>query len=330
MSYGLSVDANISFNENIITSLGGMETYPVATDCFSANYKNADQEFLVEPGQSMGRIYGFVSDGWYTAEDFASYNQTTDQWLGEDGKEITTLLGNARPGMMKLKDLDGVDGVTTDDRTEIGCTLPLFTGGFNISAHVGGNAWGRVDLNANFTYSYGNDVLNLSALDYTTIYDKSKLRNNTAAVVYGKRYSMFTGDGTYLPASAVADASGLVTGDNYTALTAVLSEANANASIYNPVMTNIALTDQFVEDGSYLRLSNLTIGYSLPQAWLEKAKISNVRIFVQGTNLFCATKYSGSDPEVDTRSSKNPLALGVDFSAYPKSRGFNVGLNLSF
>ena len=141
---------------------------------------------------------------------------------------------------------------------------------------------------------------------------------------------MFTGDGTYLPASAVADASGLVTGDNYTALTAVLSEANANASIYNPVMTNIALTDQFVEDGSYLRLSNLTIGYSLPQAWLEKAKISNVRIFVQGTNLFCATKYSGSDPEVDTRSSKNPLALGVDFSAYPKSRGFNVGLNLSF
>ena len=340
LSYGLSVDANISFNENVITSLGGMETYPVATDCFSANYKNSDQEFLVEPGQSMGRIYGFVSDGWYTAEDFAQYDQLNNKWLNADGKEITTLLGNARPGMMKLKDLDGKDGVTADDRTVIGCTLPLFTGGFNISAHVGGNAWGRVDLNANFTYSYGNDVLNLSALDYTTIFDKSKLRNNTVAVAHGQRYSMFGVNGDFIPASAIPtiteyDQKGnlikaYVTGDNYTALAAALNEANANASIYNPVMTNIALTDQFVEDGSYLRLSNLTIGYSLPQAWLEKAKISNVRIFVQGTNLFCATKYSGSDPEVDTRSSKNPLALGVDFSAYPKARGFNVGLNLSF
>ena len=58
--------------------------------------------------------------------------------------------------------------------------------------------------------------------------------------------------------------------------------------------------------------------------------ISNIRVYVQGTNLFCATKYSGLDPEVDTRSSKNPLTPGVDFSAYPKSRGINVGMNIQF
>lgn len=330
LSYGLSVDGNISFNENVITSLGGMDSYPVATDCFSSNYKNADQEFLVEPGYSMGRIYGFVSDGWYTTADFAAYDQTNDKWLDADGNEIVTLLGNARPGMMKLKDIGSEEGVTAeDDRTVIGCTLPLFTGGFNISGNIGGERWGRFDINANFTYSYGNDILNLSALDYTTIFDKSKLRNNTVAVAYGKRYSLFESNGTYIPAT-VSSTDGMVTGDNYTALANILETANQSATIYNPIMTNIALTDQFVEDGSFLRLSNLTLGYTLPEAWLNKAKISNVRVFVQATNLFCLTNYSGSDPEVDTRSKKNPMALGVDFSAYPKARGFNVGLNLSF
>jgi alpha-acetolactate decarboxylase len=86
-----------------------------------------------------------------------------------------------------------------------------------------------------------------------------------------------------------------------------------------------------VEDGSFLRLNQLTIGYSFPKDWMVKTKvINNIRVYVQGTNIFCATKYSGMDPEVDTRSSKNPLTPGVDFSAYPKSRGINVGLNIKF
>ena len=58
--------------------------------------------------------------------------------------------------------------------------------------------------------------------------------------------------------------------------------------------------------------------------------MTKARIFFQATNVFCATKYSGADPEVDTRSKNNPLAMGVDFSAYPKSRGFNIGANVSF
>jgi len=79
-----------------------------------------------------------------------------------------------------------------------------------------------------------------------------------------------------------------------------------------------------------LRLSSLTIGYSLPDAWLKKAYIKTARIFFTGSNLFCATKYTGADPEVDTRSKINPLATNVDFSAFPKSRAFNFGINLSF
>ena len=86
-----------------------------------------------------------------------------------------------------------------------------------------------------------------------------------------------------------------------------------------------------MEDGSFLRLNQLTIGYSFPKVWMEKTKvINNIRLYVQGSNLFCATKYSGADPEVDTRSKLNPLATGMDFAPFPKSRTFNFGLNLSF
>ena len=120
-------------------------------------------------------------------------------------------------------------------------------------------------------------------------------------------------------------------GDAYTSLVQQLTNANAGKTMYNPVMSDYVVTDQCLEDGSFLRLNQLTIGYSFPKDWMEKTKvINNIRVYVQGTNLFVATKYSGLDPEVDTRSSKNPLTPGVDFSAYPKSRGINVGLNIQF
>ncbi|MBR3564969.1 MAG: TonB-dependent receptor [Paludibacteraceae bacterium] len=334
LSYGLTLDANISFNENIVTSLGGMANYPVSTSCFSSNYKNSDYEFMLEEGQSVGRVYGYVSDGWYTANDFASYkpdNVSGGTWYDADGKVIATVLepNGARPGSIKLKDLNGDGVINEEDRTVIGNTLPLFTGGFNITGYVGGDKWGKVDLTANFTFSYGNDIVNMSALDYSTIFEKSKLRNLTANVAYGSRYSMFMQNGTYVPANAqVVD--GVVSGENYAALAGTLNNMNSGAKVANPVTSNIALTDQYVEDGSFLRLSNLTIGYSLSPKWIEKAKMTNLRIFFQASNLFCITKYSGADPEVDTRSKINPLAIGVDYSAYPKARGFNVGLNLSF
>lgn len=326
LSYGLSLSGNISANRNTVTDLGGMTEYPVSTGYFSSGYVTADAEFMVEVGESVGRIYGYQTNGWYTTDDFASYNANQDTWLDADGKKVETVLGTARPGMIKLVDEDG-DG--TPERKVLGCTMPKFSGGFTVNAHIGGENWGRFDLNANFTYSYGNDVLNLSSIDYSTIYDKSKLRNNTANVAYGSRYSLFTGEGGYIPSEALSE-NGIVSGANYEALSNRLKEANSGATIYNPVAEKIALTDYAVEDASFLRLSSLTIGYSLPEKWIKNAYISNARIFVTGSNLFCLTQYSGLDPEVDTGTKRNPLAVGVDFSAYPKSRGFNVGINLSF
>jgi hypothetical protein len=168
-------------------------------------------------------------------------------------------------------------------------------------------------------------------MEYTTLTEKSKMRNLASSVNFANRYSLFGEDGTYLPV-ALAAGQAFLYGDNYTTFSQALDQANVDkgANQASPIMSHYIVTDKHMEDGSFLRLQNLTIGYTLPKVWLDKAHIEQIRVFVQGTNLFCVTKYSGLDPEVDTRSSKNPLTPGVDFSAYPKSRGINVGLNIQF
>ena len=141
---------------------------------------------------------------------------------------------------------------------------------------------------------------------------------------------MFDPAGNFIPNDGYTYKSNKISGDEYLAMAEALDAANAGATVANPTVTNTVLTDKFVEDGSYLRLSSLTVGYSLSQKWIKKAHISKCRIFFSASNLFCATKYSGADPEVDTRSKLNPLATGMDFAPFPKSRTFNIGLNLSF
>ena len=330
LSYGLSVNANISHNVNRVVDLGGMTEYTVSSRCFSSNYDNSDYEFKLTPGSKVGDIYGYQTAGWYTAADFASFNPSNGRWYDANGKVISTILGDARPGMVKIVDQTGEGEINEDDRVVLGNTQADIQGGFGLNFFIGGDKWGKFDLNAQFTYSVGNEVLNLSALDYGTIFDKTKLQNKTIDVTYGSRYSMFTETADFIPAGFPTGEDGKVSGDDYAAMAAALEANNSGATTANPISDNIALTDKYVEDASFLRLSSLTIGYSLPQNWLKKAHIKTARIFFTGSNLFCVTPYSGADPEVDTRSKINPLCSGVDFSAFPKSRAFNFGINLSF
>jgi len=87
--------------------------------------------------------------------------------------------------------------------------------------------------------------------------------------------------------------------------------------------------DWAVEDGAFLRVNNISIGYTLPKAFVQKLQMQNVRIYFTGYNLYCFTKYSGADPEVDT-CRKTPMTPGIDYSAYPKSRSFVGGINVTF
>ena len=334
LSYYLSLDGNISFNKTRVEDLGNMTSMLAQTSCFgSAEYKTP-AEFLLEVGQPVGNVIGYQTDGYYTAADFVSYVPSSQSWGLKEGVPTygSDFLSNTPvPGSIKFKDQNGDGFITEEDKVILGNTVPTHSGGFNLNFNIGGDKWGKVDLGANFTFAFGNKILNLSKMEYTTVTEKTKMRNLISSMNYNNRYSLFSADGQYMP--DVWATSALVFGDDYTTFANQLDEMNSTkgANTYNPIMSHYVVTDQHMEDGSFLRLNQLTIGYSLPKVWMEKTKvISNIRVYVQGTNLFCATKYSGLDPEVDTRSSKNPLTPGVDFSAYPKSRGINVGLNVQF
>ena len=103
----------------------------------------------------------------------------------------------------------------------------------------------------------------------------------------------------------------------------VWTTANPEGSIPNPFGNpiNTETSSRFVESGAYLRLKNLQLGYTFPKEWTQKIKMSRCRIYLSGSNLFTATRYTGYDPEVGG---------GVDYGNYPQSRTFMVGLNINF
>lgn len=306
-NFSLSFNGNISFNKNNVVSLGSLTEYSAASNWASTEIGS---DFIVRPGSPVGQIYGYVSDGRYETTDFESYNESTNRWTLKEGvANNSSVIGAAslRPGALKLKNINGSEdnAVTVDDRTVIGDTNPDATGGFGINMRVHG-----FDLTANFTYSIGNDVYNANKIEYTTSGNNTKYRNMIDIMSGGKRWTNLRPDGTI---SNDLDE---------------LAAMNANTTMWSPWMNQNVLTDWAIEDGSFLRLSTLSIGYTLPKHLVNKVGIGNLRFYVTGYNLFLLTGYSGFDPEVSTRV-RTALTPGVDYSAYPKNRQFVIGLNLT-
>lgn len=303
--WGVSFNANIGFNKNTIKDLGMMNDFGAETYWASSEIGN---DFWIAKGGSVGQMYGYRSDGHYEASDFVGYDAATDSWILKEGVvDASAVVGKIRPGSMKLKNIDGSEDnkVTTDDREIIGDANPLHTGGFGISAYAYG-----FDLSANFNWSFGNDVYNANKIEFTQT-GKYQYRNMTSEMADGKRWTNLRADGTL--STDLEE----------------LAAMNANTTMWSPLTDRMIFSDWAVEDGSFLRLNTLTLGYTLPKSLLSKVKIQNLRFYVTGYNLFCLTSYTGYDPEVSTIRKTN-LTPGVDYSAYPKSRQFVVGVNLNF
>ncbi|MEG1587642.1 MAG: SusC/RagA family protein, partial [Bacteroidales bacterium] len=195
--------------------------------------------------------------------------------------------------------------ITKDDKTIIGNAMPKAFGGFNLNARFKG-----FDLSAAFSFVLGNDIYNANKIEFT---NSSKYYNRNMLSMVEDRFTHIDWE----TGSRITDPE-------------QLKAANTDARMWSPTMaSNYFVHSWAIEDGSFLRLNTLTLGYSLPKQLLKKAYIQNCRFFFTGTNLFCLTNYSGFDPEVDTRR-KTPMTPGVDYSAYPKSRGYNFGVNLTF
>ncbi|MFY9152634.1 MAG: SusC/RagA family TonB-linked outer membrane protein, partial [Prolixibacteraceae bacterium] len=305
--YGLSFSFNIGFNKSRIVSMGVMEDFGAASGWASTEI-NVD--YWIAKDGAVGDMYGYRLDGngRYEVSDFQGYDETLNRWILKDGvpNTSTSILGHyVRPGDIKLKDLNGKDGVTVDDREIIGSSNPKNTGGFSVSGRVKG-----FDLTANFNWVYGNNVYNANKIEFTSS-RKYSYRNMIDLMADGKRWTNLLPDGT-------------ISNDP-----ATLAQLNTSTTMWSPNIENGIFSDWAVEDGSFLRLSTLSLGYTIPSSLTNQVGLSSLRFYLTGYNVFLLTNYSGYDPEVDTRRS-SPLTPNVDYSAYPKSRQIVFGVNLDF
>lgn len=302
-NYGLSIGANIGFNKSEIKSLGIMNDFGVESRWASSEIGN---DYWVAVGGSVGKMYGYRADGRYEVSDFEGYDEVKKVWKLKEGVvDASAVVGTIRPGAMKLKDVTDDGKVTPEDRQIIGDANPVNTGGINISGRVYG-----FDLTASFNWSVGNDIYNANKIEFTQT-SKYQYRNMISDMGSGSRWTNLRPDGT-------------ISND-----AAELTSMNANTTMWSPYTARMVFSDWAVEDGSFFRLNTLTLGYTLPSTMMSKIRVNTLRFYVTGYNLFCLTKYSGYDPEVSTMRKTN-LTPGVDYSAYPRSRQFIIGMNLNF
>lgn len=313
--FTLSANFNIGHNVLTIEKLDGTQSRFAQSNWASTDLRNRN-DYILELGGKIGNMYGFVTDGYYSVDDFDSYNEVSRTYILKDGiaDASGTVGGTLRPGSLKLRDLNE-DGIINDlDRRIIGNALPDFQGGFGVNVR-----WKNFDLSSFFNYQVGNDVYNTGKIQF----------NQFRRVTNGNLLQTMSMDNrfTYL------DVDGAITGTPGGIVTNLddLRTLNEGKNIWSHASHGIAaavIHDWAIEDGSFLRLNNLTLGYSLPDKLISKVGLSKFRVFATGRNLAIWTKYSGYDPEVN--SSSNPFTPGLDRSSFPRARSYTFGVNLTF
>ena len=342
--YVLSANINFGWNRKIIDKLdGGIDMKPFEG---SVRWQTKNMyDYYLKVGSEVGLIYGFVYDGLYGFDEFyydpqnnyqavpwgsaAADNGTSkNQAPREDGyvTVINDVSGTSNsgiatlPGKIKFKDLNGDGRIDENDRTVIGNTNPKIQGGFGLSG-----SWKSLDFTANFTYMLDFDVNNATAYTLSAAEgNKNKFNNVLAEFADGWQYNDIDGH--------ITGTKGDILYKMYYAADKnavdIYKEGNMGRSLWNPADVGTKLCNSyFIEDGSFLRCNDITLGYTLPKTLTQKIGVSKARFYVSASNLFIITKYTGYDPEVDIQTG---LACGIDYNRYPRSRTFTFGTNITF
>ncbi len=273
-------------------------------------------------GESLYSFYGYKTDGIYTSlEDIE--NSPKPQAAPSDGvyKRTSTVW----VGDIKYKDLNDDNVINTEDRTNIGSPMPKFTFGFTNTFR-----YKNFDLTLFLNGSVGNKILNYNAITLTHMYsswtNQTKNISDRAILVPidpNKDYSQGT----------ILRPDGSVIENWYDDITNVKVK-NPDAglprpSLYGDPNDNDRISDRYIEDGSYLRVRNISLGYTFPKQMLSKAKIESLRLYTNIQNLWTITGYSGYDPEVGV-STTSANVYGLDNGRYPSPTTYSVGVNLTF
>lgn len=307
--FNWSFNINNSWNVNTIKRLRpGLDTLLGFSGWSPAGY----EDFAAIVGSPVGSMYGFVTDGFYTADDFlpASNPANYYSFTLKPGRLRNNVYNSAiAPGALKLKDLNGDSVITAADRTIIGNPNPKFTGGLNQQF-----SYKNFDLSIFMNWSVGGNVMNANKIEFSNSYTPWA----SGLSLLDERWKSINAQG-----ELVTDLDELKT-------------LNADATMWMPMpfrSSNNAfiLHSWAIEDASFLRINNITFGYTFPKKALRGAKIQSLRLYATANNVAVITGYSGYDPEVSTRNRAGQLpAPNVDYSAYPRSRTFIFGINASF
>jgi TonB-linked SusC/RagA family outer membrane protein len=245
-------------------------------------------------GQPVGEFYGYKSLGIFQSQaqiDALNANAAKNNPSNPYYQKTAT-----GPGDRYFADVNRDGQVTPNDQVSLGSPLPKFYGGLNLDA-----TFKNFDFNLYFYGVYGNKILNYMESSLESFQNRGFVGvQNVSEAYYNDAWTPANHSNRYSRATYNDDAVG----------------SNVPSS-------------QWIEDGSFLKLKNLTIGYTLPASLLKSMYISKVRFYFSTQNLFTITKYSGLDPEIGMQGG-NATQNGVDNGTYPSSRFFTFGANVTF
>ena len=297
----------ISFNQNKLMALDG------SANAQLVGYGQwSDIVSVTEIGESLYNFYGYKVVGVY--KDFEDImNSPRPEKFPEDGvfNRNTTVW----PGDLKFEDVNGDGYINELDRTNIGSPLPLFTFGWTNTFR-----YKNVDLSIFLNGSYGNKVLNYNLMGQGyngLVHMNSVWTNQHISISDRARLEAIDPSKPWL--------------DDVTNVRVVNADTKTPRPTIADPNDNDRLSDRYVEDGSYLRIKNITLGYTFPKSVLQKAKIENIRLYMNIQNLYTFTKYSGYDPEVGASTQDSSgLTFGVDNGRYPSPMTCSFGVNITF
>lgn len=306
-----SWDSNfqISFNKNKLLSLSDTEN---ATLVGYGQW--GDVVCVSEIGKPLYNFYGYKVEGVYKDLDDIQ-NSAKPAKYPSDG--VFSRGNTVWVGDIKYKDVDENGIIDERDRTDLGSPLPKFTFGWTNTFR-----YRNLDLSIFLNGSYGNKVMNYNSLTLTHM--NSTWTNQLQSVV-SKRARLEPID----PTIVYADGSKWF--DHIDNVRVKNPGTKIPHTSINDPNDNDRISDRYVEDGSFLRIKNITLGYTFPKALLNKAKIENLRVYVNIQNLYTFTKYTGYDPEVGASTQDSSgLTYGLDNGRYPSPAMYSFGLNITF
>ena len=299
------------------TNAGSMENKGLELDLHTVNIKSTNFNWTSSLNISFNKnkILSLANNNAPYAAGFASYVQVGEavgsfrgykvEGIFQNQAEIDALNAAAKtktgsptalyqvaltsPGDLKFADLNGDGVITGANQTILGSAQPKFTGGFNNNL-----SYKSFDLSFFWQFSYGNEI-----------YNNTRVFAEGMNTIYGQFASVL---------------------DRWTPTN---TNTEMPRAVYGDPNSNSRASDRFVENGSYLRLKNVNLGFNLPSSMASRLHMRKVRIFAAAQNLVTVTNYKGFDPEVSTFNSA-PLSAGTDFLSAPQAKTYTFGVNLGF